>query len=314
MLLARRNLAHDQTRLLLSIAGVALSVMLILLLSGYLAGIYRQASAYLENTPGSTVVSQHGVRTFAGSSSFLSPDVLDALLANADVDRAIPIVMQCAVLELHDRKEIASLIGYEVALGGGPWDVASGREPAADDEVVMDRVLADQHGIKVGDQLEILDREMTVVGLSNGTSMWIGSISLPRRTLSRDCCAHPAHGADLRDACPGRIGPGPSAGDRPARHRGVRQDRQDRQRPEGNRPDLRRAAGLMVAIAFVVASSSWASSSTPRPSSGGANTARSRRSACRNRPLYRLVTTPGVDRGGRGRRARGRAGLRAGAP
>ena len=48
---------------------------------------------------------------------------------------------------------------------------------------------------------------------------------------------------DLRDACPGRIRPGSPAGDRPARHRGVRQDGQDRQRPEGNRADLRRAAG-----------------------------------------------------------------------
>ena len=53
MLLARRNLTHDRVRLVLSITGVALSVMLILLLSGYLAGIYRQASTYLENTPGS---------------------------------------------------------------------------------------------------------------------------------------------------------------------------------------------------------------------------------------------------------------------
>src|SRR5512134_2415599 len=79
MLLARRNLAHDRMRLLLSIAGVALSVMLILLLSGYLAGIYRQASAYLENAPGSIVVAQKGVRTFAGSSSFLSPEVLGAV-------------------------------------------------------------------------------------------------------------------------------------------------------------------------------------------------------------------------------------------
>jgi len=180
MLLARRNLAHDRIRLLLSIAGVALSVMLILLLSGYLAGIYRQASAYLENAPGSIVVSQKGVRTFAGSSSFLSTEVLDAVRGTAGVERAVPIVMQSAVLELHGRKEIAGLLGYDAALGGGPWDLAAGREPQADDEVVVDRVLADQHGIAAGDRLRILDREMTVVGLSNGTSMWIGAYIFAR--------------------------------------------------------------------------------------------------------------------------------------
>ena len=175
MLLARRNLAHDRIRLLLSIAGVALSVMLILLLSGYLSGIYRQASAYLENAPGSIVVSQRGVRTFAGASSFLSADVLEAVRRAPGVERAVPIVVTSAVLELHGRKELASLIGFDPAQGGGPWDLAEGRAPAGRNEVVVDRILADEHGIAVGSTVSILDGEFEVVGLSNGTSLWIGS-------------------------------------------------------------------------------------------------------------------------------------------
>jgi putative ABC transport system permease protein len=180
MLLARRNLTHDRVRLVLSITGVALSVMLILLLSGYLTGIYRQAATYLENTPGSVVVAQKGVRTFAGSSSFLSADVLEAVRATPGVQGAVPIVMQSAVLERHDRKEIASLVGYDAALGGGPWQLAAGRAPEADDEVVVDRVMAGQHGISVGARVHILDREFTVVGLSDGTSLWIGSYIFAR--------------------------------------------------------------------------------------------------------------------------------------
>jgi putative ABC transport system permease protein len=180
MLLARRNLAHDRIRLLLSVAGVALSVMLILLLSGYLSGIYRQAAAYLENTPGSLVVTQSGVRTFTGSTSFLSNDVLDTVRTTPGVDRAIPIVMQTAILELHGRKSSTTIVGYDAALGGGPWALAEGREPAGDDEIVVDSVLADQHGIAVGDSITVLDRQMTVVGLSDGTSLWIGSFAFAR--------------------------------------------------------------------------------------------------------------------------------------
>ena len=180
MLLARRNLTHDRIRLVLSITGVAVSVMLILLLSGYLAGIYRQASTFLERAPGSIVVAQRGVRTFAGSSSLMSPDVLDAVRATPGVERAVPIVMFSAVLDLHERKEIASLVGYDPAQGGGPWKLARGNPPAADDEVVVDRVLADQHDIAVGSQLRILDREFRVVGLSEGTSLWIGSYVFAR--------------------------------------------------------------------------------------------------------------------------------------
>jgi putative ABC transport system permease protein len=180
MLLARRNLTHDRVRLVLSISGVALPVMLILLLSGYLAGIYRQSATYLENAPGSVVVAQQGVRTFAGSSSFLSSDVLEAVRATPGVARAVPIVMQAAILELHDRKEIASLVGYDAAEGGGPWNLAQGRPPEADDEVVVDRVLADQHGISIGSALRILDQQFTVVGLSDETSLWIGSYVFAR--------------------------------------------------------------------------------------------------------------------------------------
>lgn len=44
----------------------------------------------------------------------------------------------------------------------------------------MDRILADQHGIGPGSRVKILDREFTVVGLSNGTSVWIGSYIFAR--------------------------------------------------------------------------------------------------------------------------------------
>jgi hypothetical protein len=58
MNLARRNLIQDKTRFGLSVIGVALAVMLILILSGFLNGMYRQISAYLDHTPGSIVVAQ----------------------------------------------------------------------------------------------------------------------------------------------------------------------------------------------------------------------------------------------------------------
>jgi putative ABC transport system permease protein len=106
--------------------------------------------------------------------------VLDAVRATPGVERAIPIVMQSAILELHDRKEIASLVGYDAVQGGGPWRLAEGRAPDADNEVVVDGVLADQHGISIGSALTILDQRFTVVGLSADTSLWIGSYVFAR--------------------------------------------------------------------------------------------------------------------------------------
>jgi putative ABC transport system permease protein len=65
--LARRNLLQDSTRLALSIAGVALAVMLILFLNGFLDGMYRQIAAYLEHTPGSVIVAQEDITNLLGA-------------------------------------------------------------------------------------------------------------------------------------------------------------------------------------------------------------------------------------------------------
>ena len=182
MLIARRNLFRDRTRFALSVLGVAVSVGLILLLAGYRAGVYRQASAYLDNTPGDVVVAEKGIRDFLGTSSVLPRDALDAVRSRPGVDRVIPVVSQLVIFERHGRKDGFFLLGYDPAIGGGPWKLVDGREPAADDELVIDRTTADQHDIAIGDRLTLLDREATVVGLSEETTFWAGSIAFARIT------------------------------------------------------------------------------------------------------------------------------------
>ena len=180
MLLARRNLFRDRTRFALSVLGVAVSVGLILLLAGYRAGVYRQASAYLDNTPGSVVVAEKGIRDFLGTSSVLPSGALEDVRSTPGVERVIPVVSSFVIFERHDRKDGFFLIGYDPAIGGGPWKLAEGRQPAADDELVIDRTTARQHEITIGDQVTLLDREATVVGLSDETTFWAGSIAFAR--------------------------------------------------------------------------------------------------------------------------------------
>ena len=181
MLLARRNLFRDRTRFALSVLGVAVSVGLILLLSGYRAGVYHQASAYLDNSPGSVVVAEKGIRDFLGTSSVLPSGALDVVRSTPGVDRVIPVVSSFVIFERHERKDGFFLIGYDPAVGGGPWKLVQGREPTADDELVIDRMTARQHDIAIGEQVSLLDRSATVVGLSEETTFWAGSIAFARR-------------------------------------------------------------------------------------------------------------------------------------
>ena len=128
MSLARRNLVQDKTRFMLSVIGVALAVMLILILSGFLNGMYRQISAYLDHTAGSIVVAQDGVRNLLGATSLLSTDV-ESVVKSRGAAQVIPILSQFAILDLHDKKVPLYLVGYEPKTGGGPWQLAVGREP-----------------------------------------------------------------------------------------------------------------------------------------------------------------------------------------
>lgn len=182
MLLARRNIVRDRTRFLLSVAGVATSIALILLLAGYRSGVYRQAAAYLDNTPGSVVVAERGIQSFLGTSSVLPPGAEDAVNATFGVERVIPVVSQFVIFERHDRKDGFFLIGYDPVKGGGPWKLVEGREPTADDELVIDRTAARQHEIGLGDRIGLLDRDATVVGFSDETTFWAGSIAFARIT------------------------------------------------------------------------------------------------------------------------------------
>jgi putative ABC transport system permease protein len=184
MNLAVHNLFQDKLRFVLSVTGVALAVMLILFLLGLRAGMFRSAVLYLDHAPGSVAVMPAGVKsTSAGSGQFLSPDEVAAIASAPGVERATPILLTMAIPELHGQKQLIRLIGYDTALGGGPWKMAEGREPATDDEVVLDRVLASRHDFKVGDSFEVSGRQLNVVGLSSETSTFTGSYVFARKTL-----------------------------------------------------------------------------------------------------------------------------------
>jgi putative ABC transport system permease protein len=184
MNLAVHNLFQDKLRFVLSVTGVALAVMLILFLLGIRAGMFQRAVLYLDHEPGSVAVMPAGVKsTSAGSGQFLSPDKIAEVVSAPGVERVMPILLTMAIPELNGQKQLIKLIGYDAALGGGPWNMSEGREPAADNEVVVDSVLASRHDLNVGDSFEVSVRQLKVVGLSSDTISFTGGYVFARKTL-----------------------------------------------------------------------------------------------------------------------------------
>ena len=191
--LALQNLLQDKLRLVLSVAGIALAVMLILFLLGLRAGVLDSAKAYLANNPGSVVVLPQEIKSTlaAGSGEYIPANTSDTVARKPGVSSVIPVLELRAMPELHGKKESVLLIGYDASLGGGPWDLAKGRQPASDDEVVLDRVLAERHNFALGEIFEISGLKLKVVGLSNGTSSLSGSYAFVRKSLAEKLVLSP---------------------------------------------------------------------------------------------------------------------------
>lgn len=104
MNLAARNLLQDKRRVALSVASVALALMLILILTGFVSGINLQLSRYLDHAPGSLVLVQSGSQ---GNSSVLPAATVATVRQVAGVASAVPVISQYAVLDLGQSKQFA---------------------------------------------------------------------------------------------------------------------------------------------------------------------------------------------------------------
>jgi len=175
LLLALHNLFQHKIRLVISVIGIALSMTLIVLLNGLLRGIYVQVTAYLDHIPSNWVVAQDGVTNLLGGTSILPEESEDLAQDLPGIEQVIPIIAQYSIIDVHEHKVVGYMVGYDPDIGGGPWTLVAGHPPEDDDEIVLDWVMADEHGLHIGDEIEILDEEFTIVGLSQDTSSWMAN-------------------------------------------------------------------------------------------------------------------------------------------
>jgi putative ABC transport system permease protein len=183
--LARRNLLADRRRLVVSVAGVGLAVMLILLLDGLWAGIRQQATLYTDRVGADLYVLQPGVRDLTAGVGAVPIGTLATVRGDPDVSWAAPVRTAYVILQLHDRKVAVYVVGSVPGERGGAWSLASGRRPTADDEIVVGSVVARRHGIGVGDRVDVMGRPLQVVGLSRSTGFMVDYVFVTHAALDQ---------------------------------------------------------------------------------------------------------------------------------
>ena len=163
--------------------GIALALLLVLALTGILAGAEQRLTGYIDRSGADVVVAQEGVRTMHMTESALPAQAANAIAAIPGVERAIPIVYVPTMLERGNKRALVYLIGEDRS--AETLALASGRRAAAG-EIVVDEALADMIGAGRGTTVASLGRRFRVVGEIAGTASLASSIALAERSdLSR---------------------------------------------------------------------------------------------------------------------------------
>lgn len=176
--LAFRNLFQNKARLIISVGGVALALLLILSLDAVFTGVERQITAYIEYSDADVWVSQADVLNMHMASSSLPDSVARKVRALPGVASVTPILYLTNNVVYEAERNLAYIIGLpESAEMGGPWKISSGRSLPGEGEAIIDRTIAEKAGIKLGDKVEILGEEFEVTGLSEGTASLVNSVA-----------------------------------------------------------------------------------------------------------------------------------------
>ncbi len=178
LLLARRNLAGNRVRFLVSVGGVALALSLTLALDAIYAGVANQMTTYIDRSGADVWVAQAGVRNLHMVASSLPDSVTDEVRAVSGVAAVTPILEATDTIAAGDERAVAYVIGLPAdAAMGGPWDVVEGSDRVGPGETIVDRGFARKAHVTLGDRVTVLGGEATIVGLSEGTASLINSVA-----------------------------------------------------------------------------------------------------------------------------------------
>lgn len=171
-LLAWRNLAHDRTRLIATLVGIAFSVVLMGAQLGLLIGFAQTASTLISHADADLWVIPLGTSNvdIAGRMPQRRRHQALAVPGVASVDE---LMVQFAFWRKPDGgSESVIMTGFSLASGrGAPWAMAEGSiaDLQVPDAIIIDRLYKKKLGVqRLGQVIEINNRRARVVGFTAG--------------------------------------------------------------------------------------------------------------------------------------------------
>src|SRR3989304_5012878 len=134
LIVARKTLLNERTRLAISVGGVALSVFLIGILLSLYRGWEMKVGEYVELVPADLWVCSEGCRDFIQAASVLPEAAGTQLGLLPEVETVSPLIVRPVEMtkagETRDEGFDVQLVGYDPAVGlGGPLKGVAGERP-----------------------------------------------------------------------------------------------------------------------------------------------------------------------------------------
>lgn len=171
--LTRRLLTVRPVRTTVGALGIGVALMLMLLLNGLWTGVQQRVTTYEDNLGVDLVVVPPGTESLFADPGVLPAADLARVRGTRGVSAATPIRTMYSIVELPEGKAAVAVAASDPDRPGGPWQLSEGRGPAHGDEIAVDALFAAQHDLNVGDRLPLLGHQMTVVGLTEDTAMFM---------------------------------------------------------------------------------------------------------------------------------------------
>ncbi len=169
-----RILTRQPIRFVLTVAGIALCVILMLFLLSVYGAVAAGSVEYIRcNQADLWVLQRHATNILRGSSILTTPHGI-VLRQVEGVEGVAPVLLFLTVVRRPEGNATIFLAGYDPACGlGGPPSLIAGRTVQSDDEIVLDRSFAARFRITIGDMISIRDDSLRVTWISTGTNAFV---------------------------------------------------------------------------------------------------------------------------------------------
>jgi ABC-type antimicrobial peptide transport system permease subunit len=166
-----RQMRFELLRTAVRVLAISAVIANILILEGFLAGLYDQLHHAVLRRGGDLIVTQAGVSNFIAARSILPQATRLAVEDIEGVDSTHPLTGLALIYERDGRRTPLMVVVYDTA--GGPVEIVEGGPIDGDREIVIDRAVATKYGLQPGMSLELSDFEFTVAGISVNSAAFL---------------------------------------------------------------------------------------------------------------------------------------------